>query len=117
MKLPLIYADFHNADAQGRVRLNTVGTVSDLSRQQVHLRDGLNVALYSDDTDELNQERRLVVDGRVVYSAQEQCWVAEVDWEKIESQLLPASSPETAPGHVPSALLPNAALPAPPASR
>jgi hypothetical protein len=38
---PEIYADFHNADIQGRLRLNCVGTVNDLSRQQVEPREGL----------------------------------------------------------------------------
>ena len=41
MVMPKIYADFHNADSQGRLRLNCVGTTDDLARQQVELRKGL----------------------------------------------------------------------------
>jgi hypothetical protein len=78
--LPYIHADFHNADAQGRVRLNCVGTVQDLSRQQVQLREGLGATLYSDDADEKGRPARLIAEGTVVYSQEDQCWVANIDW-------------------------------------
>ena len=32
MERPLIYADFHNADPGGRLRLNCIGTTQDLAR-------------------------------------------------------------------------------------
>ena len=32
MRYPKIYADFHNADVKGRLRLNCVGIIQDLSR-------------------------------------------------------------------------------------
>ena len=35
MANPKIYADFHNADSLGRVRLNCAGTLEDLSQQRV----------------------------------------------------------------------------------
>ena len=40
MVKPRIYADFHNADPKGRLRLNCIGTMEDLSRQQVELPRG-----------------------------------------------------------------------------
>lgn len=40
MNTPKVFADFHNADAQGRLRLNCIGTVKDLARQNVELQDG-----------------------------------------------------------------------------
>ena len=40
-----VYADFHNADAKGRLRLNCTGTVEDLARQQIELREGLALTL------------------------------------------------------------------------
>ncbi len=55
-----VYADFQNADSQGRLRLNCVGTVQDLSRQQIQLREGLDVTLYSEE---------LEVKGQVQYSS------------------------------------------------
>jgi hypothetical protein len=69
-----VYADFHNADVQGRLRLNCVGTVEDLAQQQIMLRDGLLLTLYSED---------LEVEGRVQYSTEENLWVAVIDWNAI----------------------------------
>jgi hypothetical protein len=80
---PRIYADFHNADPQGRLRLNGVGTVEDLSRQQVQLREGLLLTLYSDDLDDKGQPDELLVDGVVSFSQEEHCWVARIDWAAI----------------------------------
>lgn len=83
MAKPMIYADFHNADAQGRLRLNCVGTLEGLSKQKVELRDGLLLGLYSDDLDGKGQLDELVVDGIVSYSQEERCWVATIDWAAI----------------------------------
>jgi hypothetical protein len=74
MNEPRVFADFHNADAQGRLRLNSAGTIKDLSCQKVTLREGLSLTLYSED---------LEVDGRVRYSAEERVWVAAIDWNAI----------------------------------
>ena len=71
---PRLFADFHNADRLGRLRLNCVGTVEDLSRRKVTLVDGLQVTLYSED---------LEVEGSVVVSSDEGIWVAVIDWDAI----------------------------------
>ena len=39
----ILYADFNNADAGGRLRLNCQGTLDDLIAEQIDLREGLNV--------------------------------------------------------------------------
>lgn len=83
MRKPRIYADFHNADSQGRIRLNCTGTVEDLSQQKVELREGLVVTLYSDDLDDKGQLDELLVDGVVSFSQEEHCWVAAIDWGTI----------------------------------
>ncbi|MGH7965735.1 MAG: hypothetical protein ACRERD_28625 [Candidatus Binatia bacterium] len=70
-----VYADFHNADVQGRLRLNCVGTVEDLAQQQIVLRDGLLLTLYSED---------LEVEGQVQYSTEENLWVAVINWNAIQ---------------------------------
>jgi hypothetical protein len=71
---PKVFADFHNADAKGRLRLNCIGTVEDLAQQQIVLRDGLSLILYSED---------LEVEGVVQYSTDENVWVAIIDWNAI----------------------------------
>jgi len=49
MDKPRVFADFHNADTQGRLRLNCIGTVEDLARQGASLRDSQWLTLYSED--------------------------------------------------------------------
>ena len=74
MNKPRVFADFHNADAKGRVRLNCVGTVEDLACQKISLTEGQGLILYSED---------LEVDGVVRYSPKENLWVAVIDWDAI----------------------------------
>lgn len=83
MLKPKIYPDFHNADPQGRVRLNCIGTLGDLSQQQVELREELVFKLYADDLDAQGESAELRMDGVVSFSQQEHCWVATIDWAAV----------------------------------
>jgi hypothetical protein len=74
MNNPRIFADFQNADLQGRLRLNCIGTIEDLSRQGTKLIDGKNLLIYSEE---------LEADAVVAYSDEEKIWVAAIDWDKI----------------------------------
>ena len=65
MRKPKIFADFHNADEQGRLRLNCVGTAEDLKSQGVTLAPGLELRLYSEE---------LECDGVVEFDEQKQLW-------------------------------------------
>jgi hypothetical protein len=85
MNHPKVFADFHNADAHGRLRLNCIGTVEDLAQQQVVLRDGLPLTFYSEE---------LEVEGVVQYSTDENVWVAVIDWSAIRDVGPQALSPE-----------------------
>ena len=87
MNKPRVFADFHNADAQGRLRLNCIGTVEDLERQRIALRDGQWLTLYSEE---------LAVDGQVQYSAEENLWVAVIDWKAITEQKAVGHQPKRA---------------------
>ncbi len=80
---PKIYADFHNADSQGRLRLDCVGTKDDLAEQNVELREGLSLTLYADDANDQGELDELLVHGVVTYSPEERCWVAHIDWSAI----------------------------------
>ena len=70
-----VFADFHNADAKGRVRLNCAGTVADLERQKIALRNGQSLIIYSEE---------LEVEGVVHYSEEEKLWTAVIDWDAIQ---------------------------------
>jgi hypothetical protein len=77
MDTPRVFADFHNADPQGRLRLNCTGTIEDLARQKIWLQEGLELTLYSED---------LEVDGVIQYSTVENIWVAIINWDDIREE-------------------------------
>lgn len=70
---PVIRVDFQNSDKGGNVRLNTVGSVQDLSRQGIVLREGLVLRLV---------DGELTATGRVTRS-EEDLWAAVVDWNEV----------------------------------
>lgn len=74
MSKPIVYADFNNADARGRLRLNCVGAIQDLSRQGVQLHEGLQLTLHDEE---------LEVDGEARFSPEEKVWVAVIDWQMV----------------------------------
>jgi hypothetical protein len=74
MNYPRVFADFQNADEQGRLRLNCIGTIEDLSRQGTQLIPGNKLLIYSEE---------LEADAVIEYSDQERIWVAAIDWEQI----------------------------------
>ena len=65
MNKPRVFADFHNADVKGRLRLSCDGIV---------LRDGQPLIIYSEE---------LEVEGIVNYSEEEKLWTAAIDWNAI----------------------------------
>ena len=75
MNIPRVFADFHNADAKGRVRLNCAGTEADLKHQKIVLRNGESLIIYSEE---------LEVEGVVHYSEEEKLWAAVIDWNAIQ---------------------------------
>ncbi len=75
MNKPKVFADFHNADAKGRVRLNCAGTEADIKRQNIVLQDGQLLIIYSEE---------LEAAGVVHYSEEERLWTAVIDWSAIQ---------------------------------
>ena len=74
MNKPRVFADFHNADVKGRVRLNCAGTMADLKRQKIVMQNGQSLIIYSEE---------LEVEGVVHYSEEEKLWTAMIDWDAI----------------------------------
>lgn len=73
--LPTIYADFHNADPQSKVRLNTIGTISDLAACGLTLSEGLTLLTLVLSDGEVQST------GTVAWSAEENIWVANLNEE------------------------------------
>lgn len=86
---PLLNADFQNVDPDGRVRLNTAGTLEDFARLRLTLTDGLSVTLYTDDDD---SDAGLSIPATIEFNTSEAIWSAVVNW----SQLIRAGHEATA---------------------
>jgi hypothetical protein len=72
--LPAVFADFHNADELGRVRLNTKGTRDDFEALGIHPYTGLRLLLC--DGEQLSTEG-------IVKWGDAEGWVAEIDWSRL----------------------------------
>jgi hypothetical protein len=72
---PIIYGDFHNADRHGRLRLNTQGSLADISAQNIALSNGIKLIV---------QNGELSAEGEVMFSEEERIWVAKIDWRRFE---------------------------------
>jgi hypothetical protein len=74
MSKPRIFADFNSADTQGRVRLNCIGSIEDLARQGIRLREGLEVLVHDEECE---------ADGEAQFSREEGGWCVKINWEAI----------------------------------
>jgi len=81
MTTPTVYADFHNADSRGRIRLNCVGTIRNLAEQGITLIEGLPLRLTDEDELEAN--------GVAHFSEEERLWVAVIDGNAIRQMSRP----------------------------
>lgn len=88
MITPILYADFNNADVDGRLRLNCAGTMKDLAEQAVTLAPGMHVVLHDEE---------LEADGKVEFSATENVWVGIIDWSQVRQRTANASAAPTLP--------------------
>lgn len=86
MGTPRVYADFQNLDDRNRLRLTCAGTLLDLERHGIQLREGLTLTFYADDAGDQGNRDDLLLDGVVTFSLEEQCWVAVVDWNAIRNE-------------------------------
>jgi hypothetical protein len=83
MDKPKIYADFQKLDDFNRLKLTCAGTVRDLKRYGIELRDGLVFTFYMDDAKGCGQPGELRAEGVVHYNDREKCWVAEINWDAV----------------------------------
>ena len=79
MGIPRVYADFQNLDDLNRLRLTCAGTLQDLERQGIELREGLVLTLYTDDENDQGQPDELCAEGVAHYDEGAQCWVATIE--------------------------------------
>lgn len=76
MTVPKIFADFHNADKSGRIRLNVHGAIRDIQRLNIELKEGMQIIL--------DDEEGLSAIGEIKFSKEENIWVAEINWDTLK---------------------------------
>ncbi len=75
MKKIKIYGDFNNTDSNGNIRLNVNGSLDDIERQKIELKDGMAVVIT---------DFELEISGYTKYSIKEKIWVACVNWFELK---------------------------------
>jgi hypothetical protein len=103
MSVQRVYADFQNLDDCNRLRLTCAGTIADLKRQSIELREGLVLTFYMDDADDQGDPDELRTEGVVHYDEKDGSWVASVDWSALrhaseEEELHTSNSKPSDPG-------------------
>jgi len=68
------------------VILTCLGTLQDLSRYGIELKDQLRLTFYNDDADESGKSDTLIVEGVVQYDEPSKHWVAVIDWDSIKHE-------------------------------
>ena len=84
MKLKL-WADFNTTTKRG-LRLNCIGTLSDLARQGVELKEGLELYVWCEDIDESDKADNLFVEAIAYYDNDDKCWEAVFEWADIKHE-------------------------------
>ncbi len=78
-----VYVDFLKTDDEGRLILSCYGTMQDLARYGIELKEGLALTFYSDDADDTGNPDDLIVQGVVQYDKTSNQWVALIDRNAI----------------------------------
>jgi hypothetical protein len=81
MSKPRIYADFNRIDEHGWVLLDRRGTIDDLNKFGVELREGLQLTLYMDDADSFGNPDDLEIDAEVCLNKRLNIWAGRFDPE------------------------------------
>ena len=71
-------------DAASRVPLDYPGTIEDLARHRIALRDGMSLVLYTDDATEIDTDDPLLGIGIVEFDRDASRWYAKFDVNALE---------------------------------
>lgn len=80
-----LWADF-NASSDFGLRLNCLGTIKDLERQNLNLEEGMELLLWDEDYNDQNERDDLIVKATARYNSKLSIWEGEFDWEEIKNE-------------------------------
>jgi len=78
-----LWVDFNNATYNGWVRFNCKGTIDDLENQNIILREGLELLLWTEDEDEYNNPIQLSVEAVAHFNDKDKTWEGKCDMKNI----------------------------------
>jgi len=81
-----LWVDFNNMSDYGVVRLNCSGTISEIAKKKIELKDGLKLIVWTEDQDDDGNPDNLEVEAEVKYHEVEHVWVAKFDEDKWRHQ-------------------------------
>jgi hypothetical protein len=79
---PRVWADF-NKTGGGRLELTLPGTLRDLEKQRIELRDGLRLIFWDHDADADGTPLELEADATVYFDHERDCWAARYDFDAV----------------------------------
>lgn len=78
-----VYVDFQKLDDDNRLILTCRGTLQDLQRHGIQLREGLRLTFNTDDADDTGRSDELRAEGVVHLDEAARRWVATIDWDRL----------------------------------
>jgi hypothetical protein len=78
-------ADF-NSNSKNGLHLICKGTIDDLARQKIELKDGMKLLIWDEDVDDNNIPDKLIAEAIAKYNHIEQCWEAVFEWGKVRHE-------------------------------
>lgn len=80
-----LWADF-NAPSDFGLRLNCLGTIKDLERQNLKLEEGMELLLWDEDYNEEYERDDLIVKATARYNSKNSIWEGEFEWNEIKHE-------------------------------
>jgi hypothetical protein len=80
-----VWADF-NASTDKGLRLNCNGTIDDLLRQKIELKEGMRLFLWDENTDDNDKPDNLVVEALAHFDVRKNIWVGVFEWDDIKHE-------------------------------
>ena len=80
-----LWADF-NTNSENGLYLICKGTLDDLERQQVELKERMKLLVWYEDFDDNNNPDNLIVEAIAKYNNKLKVWEAVFDWDEIRHE-------------------------------
>jgi hypothetical protein len=77
-----LWADF-NTNSKNGLLLICNGTLEEIKKQQIELKDGMRLLIWDEDFDDNNIQDNILVEAIAKFNPELNCWEAVFDWKEI----------------------------------